>query len=200
MTELVYTEGDFKVMIEPAERVKLTQGDRPKPGDKVAVHYRGTFDDGNEFDSSYRREKPFTFELGRNRVIKCWDSAFLHLSKGMKARLHCPAEYAYGSGGAGRIIPPDSDLIFEVELVDINPVEESATRKADDDVSKSRSRRRKPSWRDLPPEGDESSHQCFEPNILKGAFAVFMLTFGYFLYALCSPDQAMTPEQWKILK
>ena len=90
------------------------------------MHYRGSFENGDEFDSSYKREKPFIFEVGQNRVIKCWDQAFPHLTKGQKARLHCPSDYAYGSGGAGRIIPPNADLFFDIELVDINPPEEIA--------------------------------------------------------------------------
>ena len=51
----------------------------------MAVHYRGSFEDGSEFDSSYKRYRPFTFEIGQGRVIKCWDLAFAHLPKGMKA-------------------------------------------------------------------------------------------------------------------
>ena len=136
--------------------------------------------DGDEFDSSYRRDRPFVFEVGQGRVIKCWDQAFLHLSKGMKARLHCPSEYAYGSGGAGRIIPPDTALQFDIELLDINPPEDSAS-----STSRSQPKKRKQSWRDLPPVGDESTHQCFEPIVFQGAFATLMLSFGYFLYACC---------------
>ena len=80
----------------------------------------------------------------------------------MKATLYCPAEYAYGSSGAGRIIPPNSDLVFDVELIDINapPPESEST----DSTSKSKNRRKRRSkWEDLPPVGDDSTHQCFEP-------------------------------------
>ena len=97
---------------------------KPVAGDKVSVHYDGRFTDGNQFDSSYKRSRPFTFEIGNGNVIRCWEEAFMHLSKGMKAQVYCPSDYAYGSSGAGRIIPPDSDLIFDVELVDINPTGE----------------------------------------------------------------------------
>ena len=94
--EVLHSDGDFKVLIEPSERAKLSES-KPVKGDKVQVHYEGKFDhDGDEFDSSIKRNKPFTFEMQSNRVIKCWDEAFAHLSKGVKARLLCPPEYAYG--------------------------------------------------------------------------------------------------------
>ena len=121
--QVFYEEGDFKILATAAEAEKANAavgGVRPKVGDKISVHYRGTFDSGDEFDSSYKRGRPFTFEVGASRVIKCWDEAFLQLAKGMKAQLKCPSEYAYGKGGAGRIIPPDTPLNFEVELVSIN--------------------------------------------------------------------------------
>ena len=118
----------------------------------MAVHYAGKFPEGKQFDSSYQRERPFVFEIGSGKVIRCWDEAFMHLAKGTKARLYCPSDYAYGSGGAGRIIPPDSDLIFDVELIDINPTEKPA-----EEVAKPR-KKRKSSWSDLPPTGDETTH------------------------------------------
>ena len=117
---IIIEDGDFK--ITSSQVAGLT---KPKSGDKVAVHYAGKFTDGNQFDSSYQRNRPFTFEIGKGNVIRCWEEAFMHLSKGMKAQVYCPADYAYGSGGAGRIIPPNSDLIFDVELIDINPTEQS---------------------------------------------------------------------------
>ena len=119
---LLHQDGDFQVLVDSKA---ITDGQKPQAGDKVAVHYTGTFEDGEEFDSSYKRDRPFVFEIGKGRVIKCWDQAFMHLSKGMKAKSQCPHEFAYGQAGAGRIIPPNSDLTFEVELVDINPVEKS---------------------------------------------------------------------------
>mmetsp|Transcript_9295 Transcript_9295/g.11366 ORF Transcript_9295/g.11366 Transcript_9295/m.11366 type:complete len:131 (-) Transcript_9295:55-447(-) len=118
----------------------------------------------------------------------------MHLSKGMTARLHCPSHYAYGSSGAGRIIPPDADLIFDVELLDINPSDKPA-----EEPTKSRSRKKK-KWSDLPPVGDESTHQCFTPLILYASFAIFMLSFGYCLYAIFIPVEAMTRGQRKLIK
>ena len=73
------------------------------------------------FDSSRERNRPFTFEIGVNQVIKCWEEGFKHLSKHQRAQFTCPPSYAYGSQGAGSIIPPETTLLFHVELLDINP-------------------------------------------------------------------------------
>ena len=121
---MLHEDGEFRV--EAVSSATDPNAKQPIVGDRVAVHYNGTFGhNGEEFDSSYKRGRPFVFEIGKGRVIKCWDEAFMLLSKGMKARLHCPADYAYGSGGAGRVIPPNSDLIFDVELVEINGEEKT---------------------------------------------------------------------------
>jgi FKBP-type peptidyl-prolyl cis-trans isomerase FkpA len=80
------------------------------------VHYRGTFTNGREFDSSYQRGQPAEFPL--NRVIKCWTEGVQRMKVGGKARLTCPSELAYGERGAGGgQIPPNSILQFEVELL-----------------------------------------------------------------------------------
>ena len=78
--QVFYEEGDFKILATASEAEKAStevKSLRPKVGDKISVHYRGTFDSGDEFDSSYKRGRPFTFEVGAQRVIKCWDEAFL---------------------------------------------------------------------------------------------------------------------------
>ena len=93
-------------------------GVNPPVGSKVKVHYSGTLLDGTKFDSSYDRGEPFTFELGVGQVIKGWDEGIALLSKGSKGVLYIPSTLAYGSNGAGGIIPPNAVLIFEVELVD----------------------------------------------------------------------------------
>lgn len=93
-------------------------GDSPKPSDKVKVNYRGTFPDGKEFDSSYKRNEPIVF--GLNQVIKCWTEGVQRMKVGGKAKLTCPAAIAYGERGAGGVIPPDATLLFEVELLGIN--------------------------------------------------------------------------------
>lgn len=91
------------------------QGPSPVATDKVRVHYRGTFPDGREFDSSYKRNKPIDFPL--NAVIPCWTEGVQLMKVGGKAKLTCPAAIAYGARGAGGVIPPNATLQFEVELV-----------------------------------------------------------------------------------
>jgi FKBP-type peptidyl-prolyl cis-trans isomerase FkpA len=94
------------------------KGDSPKPTDVVKVHYKGTFADGKEFDSSYKRGTPTEFPL--NRVIPCWTEGVGLMKLGGKAKLTCPSAIAYGERGAGGVIPPNTTLLFEVELLGIN--------------------------------------------------------------------------------
>lgn len=93
-------------------------GASPSDSDKVKVHYRGTFPDGREFDSSYKRNQAIEFPL--NGVIKCWTEGVQRMKVGGKAKLTCPASIAYGERGAGGVIPPHATLLFEVELLGIN--------------------------------------------------------------------------------
>ncbi len=96
------------------------QGAAPKPTDVVRVHYRGTFTDGREFDSSYSRNQPASFAL--NRVIPCWTEGLQLMKPGGSARLTCPPDLAYGERGAGNgLIPPGSVLVFEVKLLGVTP-------------------------------------------------------------------------------
>jgi FKBP-type peptidyl-prolyl cis-trans isomerase FkpA len=98
--------------------VKDGSGARPGARDVVKVHYRGTFPDGKEFDSSYSRGTPAEFPL--NRVIPCWTEGVQRMAVGGKARLTCPSSIAYGERGAGGgVIPPNATLVFEVELLGI---------------------------------------------------------------------------------
>jgi FKBP-type peptidyl-prolyl cis-trans isomerase FkpA len=92
-------------------------GDSPTAADTVKVHYRGTFPDGKEFDSSYKRNAPAEFPLGH--VIKCWTEGVQRMKVGGKAKLTCPPAIAYGERGAGGVIPPNATLQFEVELISI---------------------------------------------------------------------------------
>lgn len=94
-------------------------GEHPQVGDRVTVHYTGYLTDSakTKFDSSLDRDKPFTFPLGKGRVIKGWDEGVALLHVGDKAVLNIPADLAYGERGAGAVIPPNSDLIFDVELI-----------------------------------------------------------------------------------
>jgi FKBP-type peptidyl-prolyl cis-trans isomerase FkpA len=99
--------------------LKDGSGASPSATDKVRVHYRGTFPDGREFDSSYSRNEPAEFPL--NRVIKCWTEGVQKMKVGGKAKLTCPAPIAYGEKGAGGgEIPPNATLLFEVELLGIS--------------------------------------------------------------------------------
>ncbi|HVR49514.1 MAG TPA: FKBP-type peptidyl-prolyl cis-trans isomerase [Pseudorhodoferax sp.] len=93
-------------------------GASPGASDKVKVHYRGTLLDGKEFDSSYKRNAPIEFPL--SGVIPCWTEGVQKMKVGGKAKLTCPAAIAYGSRGAGGVIPPNATLQFEVELLGIN--------------------------------------------------------------------------------
>lgn len=97
----------------------LTEGNGPKPtiNDSVVCNYRGTLIDGSEFDSSYKRGQPATFPVGR--VIKGWTEALQLMPTGSKWQLFIPSDLAYGERGAGNDIPPNSTLIFEVELIKI---------------------------------------------------------------------------------
>jgi FKBP-type peptidyl-prolyl cis-trans isomerase FkpA len=99
------------------ESVQAGSGASPKATDTVKVHYRGTFPDGREFDSSYKRGEPTSFPL--NRVIPCWTEAVQMMKPGGKARITCPPRLAYGERGAGGVIPPNATLVFDIELISI---------------------------------------------------------------------------------
>ncbi|WP_341936655.1 FKBP-type peptidyl-prolyl cis-trans isomerase [Marinimicrobium sp. C2-29] len=98
------------------------EGAKPDADDTVTVHYRGRLLDGTEFDSSYERDQPATFAL--NSVIAGWTEALQLMSPGSKYELYIPANLAYGPGGNGPI-PPNSALIFEVELLEVAEPEEA---------------------------------------------------------------------------
>ena len=97
----------------------MNKGDGPKPqdNDRVTVHYRGTLLDGTEFDSSYKRGQPATFQV--SGVVRGWTEALQLMNVGSKYRLFIPSDLAYGKRGAGRKIGPNSALIFDVELLGI---------------------------------------------------------------------------------
>ena len=99
------------------ESLKDGTGAQPNSESRVEVHYRGTLTDGKEFDSSYKRGQPATFPL--NRVIPCWTEGVAKMKEGGKAKLTCPPGIAYGSRGAGNVIPPNATLNFEVELIKV---------------------------------------------------------------------------------
>lgn len=93
------------------------KGAQPKPTDQVTVNYRGTLVDGTEFDNSYKRGEPVTIPV--NEVIKGWSEALPLMKTGAKWQIFVPADLAYGENGAGRDIPPNATLIFEVELLGV---------------------------------------------------------------------------------
>jgi FKBP-type peptidyl-prolyl cis-trans isomerase len=103
----------YKVM-EPGE------GKKPSRGDRVSVHYKGALLDGTVFDSSFQRNQPIEFLLGEGQVIPGWDEGIQLLRVGDKARFILPPDLAYGSRGAGGVIPPNAVLVFDVSLEGIS--------------------------------------------------------------------------------
>jgi len=98
---------------------KKGMGRQPKNGETVVLHYTGMLTNGVKFDSSRDRNEPFAFKLGAGQVIKGWDEGLSKLRIGDHAILVIPANLAYGSRGAGDVIPPDAKLIFLVEVLDV---------------------------------------------------------------------------------
>ena len=101
------------------EDLTVGTGEEAKTGNKVTVNYLGTLTDGTKFDSSYDRKQPFTFNLGQGEVIQGWDKGVFGMKVGGKRRLTIPPDLAYGESGSGEIIPPNSTLIFDVELLKV---------------------------------------------------------------------------------
>jgi len=93
-------------------------GEKPKSGQTVVVHYHGTLDDGTKFDSSFDRNQPFEFPVGQGGVIPGWDEAFMDMKVGTHATLTIPPELGYRDRNMGPI-PPNSTLIFDVELLGV---------------------------------------------------------------------------------
>lgn len=113
--------------VEPAPQVEVTTikpGDGktfPQKGDALTMHYTGTLAaSGEKFDSSHDRDQPFQFMIGMGQVIQGWDEGVVKMSLGERATLRIPSDLGYGQKGAGGKIPPNADLVFEVELLDID--------------------------------------------------------------------------------
>lgn len=99
------------------EHLKPGTGAAPKASDSISVHYRGTLENGTEFDSSYKRGQPASFPLGR--VVPCWTEGMQKVRVGGRAKLTCPPATAYGARGVPGAIPPNATLTFEVEVLAI---------------------------------------------------------------------------------
>ncbi|MSU78058.1 MAG: FKBP-type peptidyl-prolyl cis-trans isomerase [Gemmataceae bacterium] len=112
--EVITTKSGLKYV-----ELKIGTGKVAEKGDTVAVHYVGTLTDGKKFDSSRDRDETFEFRLGAGMVIKGWDEGVAGILEGGKRKLIIPPELGYGERGAGKVIPPNATLIFEVELVKI---------------------------------------------------------------------------------
>lgn len=92
---------------------------KPTMGKWVQVHYEGFLEDGSRFDSSRKRSsEPIKLQLGKSEILKCWDDAIVNMTRGEKIRMTCPPESAYGSKGKPGSIPPNSTLVFVIELID----------------------------------------------------------------------------------
>lgn len=100
------------------EEIEEGKGQEVMGGDYIVIHYKGTLEDGSEFDSSYSRGEPFKTRIGVGQVIEGWDMGVLGMKKGGKRKLNIPPQLAYGERSIGSI-PANSTLIFEVELIDI---------------------------------------------------------------------------------
>lgn len=104
------------------EDLVVGEGKEAQIGNKVTVNYRGTLLDGVEFDSSYKREEPFSFILGQGQVIQGWERGILGMKEGGKRKLVIPPSLGYGQQQVG-LIPPNSVLVFEVELLQVDSIE-----------------------------------------------------------------------------
>lgn len=101
------------------EDILVGEGKAAVKGALITAHYRGCLEDGAQFDSSYDKGRPFECVIGTGRVIKGWDQGILGMKVGGKRKLFVPAHLAYGERQVGPIIKPNSNLVFEIELLEV---------------------------------------------------------------------------------
>lgn len=120
--EIVAVKKPAPKLYDELEVIELVPGEgrTVASGDTVRVHYKGMLTDGTVFDSSYQRNDPIEIQVGVGMVIPGWDQGLLGLQTGGRYRLNIPSDLGYGPYGAGGVIPPHADLVFEVEIVEIN--------------------------------------------------------------------------------
>jgi len=111
ISSIAASEGELKIEVlsKPDECTETS-----KKGQMLSMHYKGTFEDGKQFDSSHDRNQPFTFQIGVGQVVKGWDQGLLDMCVGEKRKLIVPPHLGYGDAGAGEVIPPGATLVFEV--------------------------------------------------------------------------------------
>ena len=114
---LAFTSNIFGKDIEILSNIE-GQGTKIENHFKVHVNYRGALEDGTEFDNSFKRNKPFVFQIGLRQVILGWEKGLMGMRVGGKRTIKIPPELGYGSRGAGELIPPNATLIFDIEIVD----------------------------------------------------------------------------------
>ena len=115
------TSESFGILNMNIEILREGTGKEAKAGDRATVNYVGSFEDGTKFDSSVDRGQPFTFILAEGSVIQGWELGVEGMKAGEKRRLTIPPELAYGEQGAGGVIPPNATLIFEIDMLAVNP-------------------------------------------------------------------------------
>ena len=115
------SDGDYQTTSTGLKLYDLQVGDGPSPanGQKVTVHYTGWLTNGKQFDSSLGRNKPFTFEIGKRKVIRGWDEGVLSMKVGGRRQLRIPPALGYGAAGSPPAIPKNATLIFEVQLLSV---------------------------------------------------------------------------------
>jgi peptidylprolyl isomerase len=187
-------------------------GETPNVGDVVQIHYIGTLDDGTEFSNSYNEDKPFSFEIGKGKVIQGWDNGISTMRRGGKRQLIIPPELGYGSRGVKNIVPKNATLKFEIELIDINKtlLNTTSTKRAYDIIKKSglKMKINKPGLGNFPQKGQELvihysgellDGEAFESTYDSGKPFIFKLGSGDVIQAFEEALSEMKKNEIRIL-